>query len=54
MAWNSVRKLLDVKDTSTPISNFKDKLQQYLLEKQLIGDGINWIELNFEDPNTKM
>ena len=42
MAWNSARKLLDVKDTSTPISNFKDKLKIYLLEKQLLGD--------FEDP----
>ena len=52
MAWNSARKLLDVKDTSTPISNLKEKLKSYLLEKQLLGDDINWIDLNFENPYT--
>ena len=52
VAWNSARKLLDVKDTSTPISNLKEKLKSYLLEKQLLGDDINWIDLNFENPYT--
>ena len=50
VAWNSVRKILKIKDTSTSISILKEKLKKYLLEKQLLGDCINWIDLNFEDP----
>lgn len=50
VAWNTVRKIIKVKDASTPVSAFKEKLRNYLLEKQLLGDDINWIDLNFEDP----
>ena len=50
MVWNSVRKDIKIKDTSTLISTLKENLRNYILEKQLLGDDINWIDLNFEDP----
>ena len=50
VAFNTARKIIKVKDASTPVSAFKEKLKNYLLEKQLLGDDINWIDLNFEDP----
>ena len=39
--------LMTVKDTSTSISTFKEKLKKHLLCKQALGDGSNWIETNF-------
>ena len=49
VAWNFARTLMTVKDTSTSISTFKEKLKKHLLSKQALGDGINWIETNFVD-----
>ena len=47
VAWNFARTLMTVKDTSTSISTFKEKLKKHLLCKQALGDGSNWIETNF-------
>ena len=35
---------MTVKDTSTSISTFKEKLKKHLLCKQALGDGSYWIE----------
>ena len=50
VAWSTARKILKIKDASTPVTSLKDKLRKHLLDKQLLGDDINWIDLNFEDP----
>ena len=47
VAWNFARTLMTVKDTSTSISTFKEKLKKHLLFKQALGDDSNWIETNF-------
>ena len=37
VAWNFARTLMTVKDTSTSISTFKEKLKKHLLCKQALG-----------------
>ena len=45
--WNVARQILNIPDTTMPVSLFKNKLKKFLTEKQTLGDDINWIEHNY-------
>ena len=45
--WGLLRKSLLVDDASSAISALKKNLQKFLMDKQNVGDKIDWIEHNF-------
>ena len=45
--WNFVNKLLKFEDLAFSIASFKLKIKECLINKQSIGNSVDWIELNF-------
>jgi hypothetical protein len=47
VSWNIIKRNLKIDDTSTPVSSVKNRLKKFLLEKQSLGNQVDWIEHNF-------
>ena len=45
--WNVARQILDIPDTTMPVSLFKNRLKKFLTDKKTLGDDINWIVHNY-------